>query len=98
MDAALAVVGWLLWGFAAMFGVSGLVFNVRAARSRGSVSLSGLFQFAAMATLAIAFLLGGWDKLHLTWLIPACWIASMTPPGMAIGKFIGLIVESLVPR
>lgn len=94
----LAVAGWLLWTFTSVFALSGLFSIMEAARTRGSVTHMGLFQFASMLALAIVFVATDWNKLHLAWLIPVCWIASFTWFGMTIGRAVGVITLVLFGR
>lgn len=97
METTWWIVGWVLWGFAFHFGLGGFLYNIAAARRGGFASKAGIFQFAALLSLAALFLASDLSKLHLAWLIPACWVISLSPIGTVLGSIIGHAIGCVVP-
>ncbi len=95
MHTVLRIVGWVGYGLVALYALSGLFFISRAARTGGSVSYTGLFQWACATVCVALFAATSWSKLHLLWIVPAGFLISHTPLGTAVGNIVGLVTVVL---
>ena len=85
MEGIVSVVGWILYGFIALFALSGLLGIAKTASSGGTVTKMGLCQWAFAVASLVAFGFADWNKLHLLWVIPLGFFVSFSPVGQAIG-------------
>jgi hypothetical protein len=91
VEAPVGVAGWVVYVVVALFALSGLLGIARAASSGGSVTRMGLCQWALAVAGLIAFGITDWNKLHLLWVMPAGFLISFTPIGLAVGYVVGII-------
>jgi len=98
MPAAVDIAGWALYVAVVLYAILGLIYIWRAARSGGSVTQMGLFQWVMSVTSVIVFGITEVHKLHILWVVPVSFILSFTPIGRAIGTIVGLVMAVIFGR
>lgn len=82
----LHIFGWLLWAFVLYIAVTWSYGVVAYLRRYGGVTYASIFQAMFAWIVAVVFLVFDWNKLHLIWLIPLVWVASLLLQDVAAAR------------
>lgn len=79
-------IGWIIWGTLVFFAINwtfGIFYYLKTGKS---VTKAIILQTASFWIIAVAFLLTGWNKLHLIWLVPLVYLIEMIlSPSLFVG-------------
>lgn len=92
MENIIRVFGLLVYFSVVYFVFSGLIWIYKSAKEGSSrITLMYLCQWFFAIICLIVFTMFDWSKLHLFWIIPVGFFVSLSPPGRALGRLVGMI-------
>ena len=63
-------IGWIIWGILALLAVWGVFINRKQVKSGQDFNFSGGMVILFVWIIAVLFLVFGWNKLHILWVLP----------------------------